>query len=223
MWDIDEVDGETWEYIYLLDDVRPLSFSYEVFNHAAGYAPTNIIQGFSVLSEDRSANIIAGLELFSDVQWAVAPETNLETIIDREFDAPDALDKTVTSIARAEQGYHRRRLLRERLSAECDICGKEFPADLLRAAHIKKRAQCDRRERLDPAVVMLACNLGCDALYENGYIVVVDRIVRRSGKPAGSPDAAAHLSAIEGHSCNAWSESSAKFFGWHSDLYMRII
>jgi predicted restriction endonuclease len=59
--------------------------------------------------------------------------------------------------------------------AKCDLCGREFPVELLIAAHIKQRAQCSNLERQDEAnVVMSACRLGCDELFERGYISVND-------------------------------------------------
>lgn len=52
LWKTNE-DGETWEYIYLLDCMREVDIPYATFNKAAGYALNNIIQGFTVLDEGR--------------------------------------------------------------------------------------------------------------------------------------------------------------------------
>ncbi|WBP92091.1 hypothetical protein [Kitasatospora cathayae] len=55
------------------------------------------------------------------------------------------------------------------------LCGRALPATLLTAAHIKKHAVCTDDEKRDFAnIAMLACSLGCDSLYERGYITVTD-------------------------------------------------
>ncbi|WP_152609322.1 hypothetical protein [Kocuria rosea] len=65
----------------------------------------------------------------------------------------------------------------------CALCGRALPAGLLVTAHIKRRADCSDTERVNPHVVMPACALGCDSLYERGFIVVNDagRILRGPG------------------------------------------
>lgn len=55
-------DEQTWEYIFFLDDVREQSIPYKPLNLAAGYKPNNVIQGFNVLDEDKSASILLEFE-----------------------------------------------------------------------------------------------------------------------------------------------------------------
>lgn len=62
LWGID-ANGDTWEYLYFLDGVREQAIPYAELNQAAGYAPGNVVQGFNVLSEARSAAILASLRL----------------------------------------------------------------------------------------------------------------------------------------------------------------
>ncbi|GAB6056921.1 hypothetical protein [Desulfonatronum parangueonense] len=56
----------------------------------------------------------------------------------------------------------------------CAICGKNFMRDSIVAAHKKKRRYCTEKERLDINIVMPLCKFGCDHLYENRYLIVVD-------------------------------------------------
>lgn len=57
----------------------------------------------------------------------------------------------------------------------CGLCGNSLPSDLLTAAHIKPRSACSAAERVDaPWIVMPACLIGCDALFELGYLGVGD-------------------------------------------------
>jgi hypothetical protein len=97
------------------------------------------------------------------------------------------LDAAVDGHRRVEQAFLRRFLLAGRAAAPCAFCGLEFPAGLLVAAHVHRRAELSREERLafDQAAV-LACSLGCDSLYERGFLAV-----RADGKLSTAVDGTA--------------------------------
>lgn len=61
LWGEDE-DGETWEYIYFLRDIRQVNIPYKKINAAAGYKEGNVIQAFNVLPEEKSAPVLVLLE-----------------------------------------------------------------------------------------------------------------------------------------------------------------
>lgn len=46
-------NGETWKYMYSLDEIRTLDISYEEFNEIVGYKSNNVIQGFTVMDEEK--------------------------------------------------------------------------------------------------------------------------------------------------------------------------
>lgn len=74
---------------------------------------------------------------------------------------------------RVEQAFLRRFLLAGRVVAPCAFCGQSLPAGLLIAAHVKRRAELAHKQRLAfDQVAVLACTLGCDSLYEQGYVAV---------------------------------------------------
>lgn len=57
------------------------------------------------------------------------------------------------------------------MSTPYDLCGGKLPVQFLVAAQVKKRSVCNESERLNiPAIAMVACKFGCDALYEEGNI-----------------------------------------------------
>jgi hypothetical protein len=75
--------------------------------------------------------------------------------------------------ARLEQQKIRNLLFGASPVALCDLCGSEFPKELLVAAHIKRRSVCSGEEKRDHAHNILAlCRFGCDELFERGFIVV---------------------------------------------------
>jgi hypothetical protein len=59
-------DGETWEYIYFLEELNNLNIPYINFNTSVGYADNYIIQGFNVLNEEQSSRIFQDFDLQSD-------------------------------------------------------------------------------------------------------------------------------------------------------------
>src|SRR5438094_2977309 len=57
LWGTDD-NGQTWECMYFLDDVKPCDLSYEELNRAARYAAGNPFQGFIILGEDRAPAVL---------------------------------------------------------------------------------------------------------------------------------------------------------------------
>ena len=81
------------------------------------------------------------------------------------WDEGETDSETLTKI-RLEQGELRKHLLGGRAAAPCAICGRLLPDRLLIAAHIVPRRNLTDAERVDfTSVAMLACVLGCDALF----------------------------------------------------------
>ncbi|NAS23659.1 hypothetical protein GT755_18415 [Herbidospora sp. NEAU-GS84] len=123
----------------------------------------------------------------------------------------------VVVLRRGEQ-HVLRRLLLARGASQCALCGAELPERLLVAAHIKKRTACDERERRDlDNVAMLACTLGCDSLYEHGYIGISDDgVVELSPELLGHPHLNEHARRLAGRPVAAWTGSSRDYFAWHA-------
>jgi hypothetical protein len=169
LWKEDD-RGDTWEFMYALDQVTPVNIPYADFNLAVGYKPNNVIQGFTVLDEEKS-------ELFLDafpvvgarIEWPASPEEVEEARRELTGD----LERRVEGWQRAEQSALREVLLRGRPTGECALCERTIDSRMLVAAHIKKRSECTDAEKRDLTNIgMLACRFGCDELYERGFISV---------------------------------------------------
>ncbi|GAB3523699.1 hypothetical protein [Arthrobacter monumenti] len=116
---------------------------------------------------------------------------------------------------RLEQRYLRSVLLNE-AAAQCAICHRELPDDLLVAGHIKPRWACTESERKDfTSVAMLICLVGCDSFYERGMISVNEagEIVRTSHSDSTELDSL--LDAITGNKCLRYNSRTAAHFQWH--------
>ncbi|MFM9274624.1 hypothetical protein [Pseudarthrobacter sp. NKDBFgelt] len=128
----------------------------------------------------------------------------------------DETDSAVITKLRKEQAELRKALLGGRDAAPCAVCGKVLPKRLLIAGHIKPRSKCSDKERRNyREIAMLVCALGCDSLFEWGYILVDETgdIVR--GRSADTPDLLQAVNLVIGQKCSAFSLGTAAAFAEH--------
>jgi hypothetical protein len=129
------------------------------------------------------------------------------------------LDGTVLTSVRREQRKLRAKLLGSAAAATCALCGCSVPIDCLRIAHIKRRSLCSEHERRDLANVMFACTLGCDHLFELGYIYVDSGgTIRPRGQASSTPKLAEAIARLDGRACAAYGPASATYFAAHQQL-----
>jgi hypothetical protein len=135
----------------------------------------------------------------------------------------DSLDMERMVKARKEQLFLRQSLFRDKKTELCGICRREFPVELLITAHIKKRARCTIVEKLDyKNVVMPMCTLGCDYLYEKGYIGVKNGTIElMKNKNDLTPALQEYIGILSGEKCNYWCEASRNYFDWHITYHDR--
>jgi hypothetical protein len=169
LWDMDE-NNQTWEYMYSVDEIKPVNISKIEFNKIVGYKENNQIQGVVVMDLEKSQKVLDELGLWSE-RHLLTEESELLEEAFKEIDGE--LQKKVETWQRAEQGHARDRLLKGRQIAECLLCGRSTSKDFLVAGHIKRRAACTDEEKRDlDNVVMLCCKFGCDEMYERGFLGV---------------------------------------------------
>lgn len=138
------------------------------------------------------------------------PEKFLKSLIEDVDMDGDSKAKT-----RIEQAFLRANLLNGEDEGKCVICQNHFPADLLIAAHIKKRSVCNKVEKGDyKNVVALMCKFGCDDLFEKGYIFVEHSKVQVNGKKTKTHAVNDALSKIINLVVSNWS-GSKNYYEWH--------
>ncbi|MGD0032533.1 HNH endonuclease [Paenibacillus illinoisensis] len=214
LWGYDK-SGQTWEYIYFLDEIKQHHIPYIEFNRTVGYADNFIIQGFNVMREELSERMLSFFDLKSEIYLPDVSEEEYEKEI-LQFEDHDNLDTYRTGKGRKEQPFLRKQLFKNKKVGTCGICGNQYPVDLLVAAHIKKRSKCSREERLDyKNIVIPMCKFGCDDLFEKGYIIVVDGKVLRNSKKSYTPNLLEKVVQIESRECQHWNENTRKYFEWH--------
>jgi hypothetical protein len=211
--------GETWEYVYFLDEIKGHDISYKNFNKVAGYAENNIIQGFNVLDDEKSESIIQTFELRSDTYMPPVSVEDFKESVDKIKDITE-LDKQITTSARKEQTFLRNYLFGGKVKSNCSICNEEFPVSFLVAAHIKKRSECSEQERKDyKYVVAPMCKFGCDELYEKGFIGVENgKVIRLLNSKILTDSVNKYIVGILGNKCSDWNSNTEKYFNWHNEL-----
>jgi hypothetical protein len=148
-----EDDGETWEYMYLLDEVRQVDIPRLALNERLGYRPGNHVQGFSRVRRDIDADFGSVehlLEQLSDqgrplrlALEAVKAGDGLEaaTVLDRLADevSEKQLRRELEAFASSEKPRSRKRLideverdrklvrkLKKLYEGKCQCCGFTF-------------------------------------------------------------------------------------------------
>ena len=143
-------------------------------------------------------------------------EQNYETVI---VVGPDG---EVTVKTRAEHHQLKKHLFKGKLQSECAMCGRTLPLNLLVTAHIKQRSKCSKAERVDPHVVMAACVLGCDALFEKGFISVgPDGFLAAGPRSATAPALVEHVNGLVGNQVPIFGPSNSKYFAWHKGTHAK--
>jgi len=161
-------DGDTWKYMYAVDEVREVAIPYAELNPVMEYEAAYVPQGFNVLDPEKSTRVIDYLNAGS-LKWQTSPS---QEALNAAFATEGPLDLVAPGTRRVEQQALRWHLL-PKATGICALCGREYAKQFLRAAHIKPRAACTESERRDLShVAMPACVFGCDALFEQGYISV---------------------------------------------------
>jgi len=204
-------DGVEWLNIFLIDDIRDTRIPLETFNKIMGYAPNYIVQAYQVYDELTSEKIIEGLELGD---WDSPISYDKSKSLQERLSNLVQTDSLSNATRRLEQSILREHLFgNSSTTHKCAICLKGFPDNLLHAAHIKKRQDCSEEERKDLNVVMPLCKLGCDELFEKGYILVNQKgLVEINKKKTNTSDLLSYCMKIESNVCNLFNKDTESYF-----------
>lgn len=211
LWGFDN-KGNTWEYIYFLSEVKNQHIPYKVLNKVIPYNENYVIQGFSLLDEEKSINVLKAFDLESETYF---PDIDTKELFE-ELKNEDNLETQSKTTGRKEQAAIRRLLFRNKPTGVCCICNKEYPVKFLWAAHIKKRSKCTLDEKKDlENIAAPMCKFGCDELYEKGYIGVNNGNVIQLKDSDLTFDIQSYINAIANNSCLSWNDKTKYYFDWH--------
>jgi hypothetical protein len=69
---------------------------------------------------------------------------------------------------------------------------------------------------------MPLCALGCDALFEQGFISVTKGYVKAGPIKPQTKDLKTFINAVAGAPCRYWSIESNKYFEWRANNFDRV-
>ncbi|HEX8431545.1 MAG TPA: HNH endonuclease, partial [Longimicrobium sp.] len=138
-----------------------------------------------------------------------------------EIDAGTPLDTRREVAMRTEQRFIRQQMFGAEPQAKCAICGKAYPVEFLRAAHVKRRAECTSEEKRDfRQNVVPMCTFGCDELFERGWIIVERGQVTKGRVGVLSDSVAAYIRSVEGRECLPYYRGGGEYFDWHARAHV---
>lgn len=179
-------------------------------------------------TNDQMENLPACKDCIREATKHNNPATGMRTSLGSEAEQIPAqgVDLTQSSDAmsmvrrRVEQRFLRRALLDGRDVAPCALCGRTLPAAFLIAAHIVPRHRLTEAERYDfVTAAMLACSLGCDALFEAGFLAVDESGRVAAHRPTTSEALSAAIRAVVGRQVAGTSDRTADNFERHRLLH----
>jgi len=224
LWDIDK-KGNTWEYIYFIDEIKSLNISYKdlylIIGYENGKEDVWSVRGFSVLDPDKSQNVFNALDLQSYTFTEDLTEEEFTNIVS-QLAQLEKTETETTSKTRLEQSFLKKLLFKRKIVGTCACCKKELPIAYLWAAHIKKRSHCTVQERKDYNIVIPLCKLGCDELFEKGYIAVNDAGLFHSlKKKPTSADLESYMLSINNQLCTYYNANTSGYFRWHLEYHTK--
>jgi hypothetical protein len=225
-------DGTEFSLIYVLAECRQPAIELEQLRSWMGLSPNQPFRSFRTLDKEMS------LEVISCLDGAIDENVLAQGIINGarellnsnhsqltegfELDDEQVSDRRgkVSAAYRPEQERIRAWLLPFRM-ASCDICGRTLSRGSIHTAHVKPRSECTLRERRDYRnCTMRACLLGCDYLFEEGWIIVDgEGLIQATKKLPNAHDEGPIIRNLVGRPCLAWSQGSEPYFRWHAEKW----
>lgn len=133
-------------------------------------------------------------------------------------------DRITLGYSRLEQAKLRRKLLGRRSELSCAFCGHVVPKRLIVAAHIKRRADCTDDDIRDIAHNILPlCALGCDALFEGGYVSVRNGFLTAGPRRDGGSEVAQRVAALISDGRPTWARQRTLYFAAHRKYHTAFL
>jgi len=252
IWGLDNKD-DTWEYMYFLTEPTKISVptnnvakylykGYRGFTEITDFRLNNIRDDFTSIDNfinDQFINVTGNVPVESvntsssgDDSTTSTKEKIDESIKEEiaklyeDAKSEGSLNDPRLSTSRKEQGLLRKYLIKDDEFYKCGICKTELPVDMIVAAHIKKRAECSIDDCLDyKNIVMPMCKMGCDDLYEKGYLYIEKGVIKKNSDKGNdlTPIMESYLRKFENKVCAYYSDRTKKYFDWHRSKFKKEI
>jgi hypothetical protein len=208
--------GDVWKNLMVLESLSSISISSYRFNKLLKKknTPLNSFKVQNIKEEEFLKQIgITNLK----------PHKNLDKEHYQkrlnELDQVDGLKSDAK--VRLEQNIFTNFLFNKNSKTRCAICSKNYPNSIMVAGHIKKRSLCDESEKRNLNVIMPICKIGCDDLFERGYIYLDSGgYVRLNKDKELSEDLINYLKTIVNKHSWYFNKDNANFYEQHRKIVM---
>ena len=188
-----------------------------------------------MLNDNQSFDQIIQIIEYSETELNIELLDKLRTkVLSENIDLNDKYKMTLKNLehtdkflnsspGRIEQAYLRAYLYGGLEEKECAFCKKKIPVQLMVAAHIKPRKNCSHDERVDLNIVIPACKLGCDELYEQGYILVNKQgFIKKNKKKKNNVEFDKLMDKYDGQKCTHFNSNTKKYFMEKLELIVNV-
>lgn len=203
------------------DDIYPERIGIDVLGEESDVTGTSLgngaMEAFRLSANKQGAAVVnAGCGAVASLAADLPPVPDHWVVDDLGHDGETSAVAQV--LVRREQQKLRRALIGGRATMTCGFCGRDLPSRLVRAAHIKRRSEASRHERLNVSNIIPACLMGCDELFEHGYIYVnADGTIAASPSSSATSDLKLIADTLVGRIVGDFGTHRAEFFRWHRE------
>ncbi|MCV4263748.1 hypothetical protein OH708_19750 [Pseudomonas capsici] len=210
----DEAQNTTWENIYFVTHIRHIAIPFPEIQA--------VVKNQQRMAFFRYDAIDSQAILDQFIELTIGTNTPPVTLNEarREIDEDMETEGSASQSTRKEHRYIVDHLFGKKLTGTCCICQGEYPRKLLVAAHIKKRAACEKKEKLDiEHIAAPMCKMGCDPLFEHGYISVRDGIVVKHPSMEMTSAIEHYIDQLVDKKTPIWNGKNSKYFKWHRETH----
>ena len=200
-------NGEIWKNLFVIEDLQNISITSHELKKILLNSPINILTAVKLykLSNKEKININLLNKEFNK-------ESQFDLYQDKLNNLNELTDVSTKSKRRLEQRLLSEYLFSSSQESKCSICSKTYPNDLMVAGHIKKRSLASESERKDLNIIIPICKIGCDELFEQGYIFVDKGIIKANTKKKISNDVNNYLEELNNKKCISYNNKNSIYF-----------
>lgn len=215
LWKKDH-NRDIWKNLFILESSSSISISNYRFNKSIKKKNTPLNQ-FKVqnIKKDELLKQIG----ISNIKSSKDLDKNHYQKSLNQLDQVDGL-KSDAKI-RLEQNIFSKYLFSKKSKSRCAICSKVYPNSIMVAGHIKKRSLSNELEKRNLNIIMPICKIGCDDLFERGYIYLDSRgYVTLNKEKELSADLTKYLKTIINEKSWYYNKDNAKFYDQHRKIVL---
>jgi predicted restriction endonuclease len=204
-------EGQVYKNIYVLNEIKNISIESHTLTDFIPAMKNGILTSMQLINLNTN--------LKNALKDKAKEKNNYHLYQNKLNELSSLLDMPIRSKRRIEHRILSEYLFGNSKKSKCAICSKIYPNEIMVTAHIKKRSKSNTKEKKDLNIVMPVCKIGCDELFEQGYIYVDNNgCIRINEAKNISDDLMNYLKNIDNKKCYFYNDYNKKFFKSHREF-----